>query len=96
MGHAKKAMQEELDKEAVAVSIAIQAGALERCPVHEYVIAGSGDLQAACKLGNYQYTKGELEDSFHDRKEITDFIKNALDTYALAECPACAKNRERD
>jgi hypothetical protein len=76
-----------------AEEIAVQAGVLEKCELHEEVYDPlGGDLEAAYKLGNYKFSRGEVS-SFDDRREMTDAIKDVVEQAAM-ECHTCAKWRD--
>jgi hypothetical protein len=47
-------------KRGAALRIALDAGVLSQCEIHEYVIAGGGDVQSAYMLGNARFSAGEL------------------------------------
>jgi hypothetical protein len=80
------------EKEA-ALGILLQAGALNVCAVHEdTVIEGSGDVEAAYKLGNFKFTAGELEGIFESRREMTDRIKQVYEENADGECNQCSRD----
>lgn len=97
MGGAKRMMEDHEAKLQVAMGIAIQAGVLEQCEFHEdCVFEGSGDLEAAYRLGNSQYSAGELEGTFESRHEMTDLIKEVIEDHPAEECPSCAKIRDED
>jgi hypothetical protein len=76
----------------LAIRIAVEAGALPRCEIHEVLMEGGKDLVEAYKLGNARYTDGKLSEFFGDRMEMTDAIQSAVQEHAADECYACAKN----
>ena len=77
----------------VALGILLQAGVLNVCAVHEdTVIEGSGDIEAAYKLGNSKFTAGELAGVFETRKEMTDYIKLVYEENAEGECNQCTRD----
>jgi predicted RecB family nuclease len=94
MGQAKKAMMEEEEKGAVAISIAVRAGVLKYCDRHSNHYHPSDDLTPAYKLGNYLITNGEV-DNFDDSRDMTDHVKEAVES-AADECYACADIRDND
>jgi hypothetical protein len=91
MGYAKEMMELVEEQWDVATDIAVGAGVLKRCPIHEevYDLLG-GDNQPAYKLGNYKFSAGEFGRVFSDRREMTDTIKEVIDSAAM-ECGMCAK-----
>lgn len=94
MGQAKKAMMEEEEKEAVAISIAVRAGVLKYCERHSNHYNPGNDPTPAYKLGNSLITNGEVED-FDDPRDMTDHVKEAVES-AADECYACADIRDND
>lgn len=94
MGTSKRLMEEQEEKRAVALQIAIDASVLKRCELHEDAVLDCGsDVEDAYKLGNSRFTKGELSDVFGDRTDMTDAIKEVVGEH-LDECPYCAKWRD--
>ncbi len=92
MGAAKRLLEEEHRKFGIATGIAIEAKALRLCEIHEIAYDAGGDIEAAYRLGNYQFTNGQLSEIFDSRREMTDFIKRAIQEHAADECGMCAKN----
>jgi hypothetical protein len=88
-------MEEEIEaKRDMAVEIAIEAGVIKRCEIHEDVILEDGaDIEDAYRLGNYKFTNGELADTFRDRREMTDTIKEMVEWhgYGADECALCMR-----
>lgn len=83
------------DQMAEATDIAVKAGVLERCEFHpEFVWDIHGDREEAYKIGNARFTAGELQAEFHDRRELTDAIKDAIEQSGMGGCPRCAILRE--
>jgi hypothetical protein len=54
--------------------------------------AGTRDAEASNRLGNCGFSNGQLTDSFDSRREMTDYIKRAVEDHPAEECPICAKN----
>ena len=95
MGQAKKHMEEMEGKRNLAISIAVEAGALEECEFHSGTFTeGSSDIENAYKLGNLKITSGELEGAFDSRREMTDLIKEVVDEHSGGECYSCARHRD--
>lgn len=87
MLHAEAQRQETIE-------IAIKAGVLERCEIHEEVYDPlNGDYSPAYKLGNYRLSHGLLSVSFTSSRELTDTIKDAIEDSPM-ECGYCAKWRD--
>ncbi len=94
MGGAKRMMERRESLLGVATGIALEAGALKRCEYHEIVFEGPNDIQGAYMLGNYKFSKGELNGAFETRREMTDCIKQAVEDNCADECPRCADFRD--
>lgn len=90
MGLAKRLLEEEHHKSIVAEEIAVEAKALGRCEFHDVAYDIWGDPVDAYKLGNRKFTAGEVVGVFADRREMTDYIKAAIEDSA-DECGYCAK-----
>jgi hypothetical protein len=76
-----------------ALGILLQAGVLNVCAVHtDTPIEGSGNLEAAYRLGNYKFTAGELDGIFENRREMTDYIKMVYEENADGECNQCTRD----
>jgi hypothetical protein len=85
-------MEHHEEQRRVAISIALQAGVVKRCEVHEDCVFDAGhDVVNAYELGNYKFKAGELGDTFDTPKEMTDSIKAAYEDHPGDECPRCAK-----
>jgi len=95
MGGAKRAMEEHESKLAHALAIAVQAGVVSTCELHEDVyLEGNEDIEAAYRLGNSQFTAGKIDGVFESRREMTDLIQQAVADNAGDECYICAKWRD--
>jgi hypothetical protein len=98
MGGVKQKMLDDAAKEQYALDIALESGALKTCEIHEDCpLPGTLDYEAAYKLGNSRFSKGELGSIFKTRREMTDILKQVIDEYSVVdECYCCAKNRDSD
>lgn len=95
MGGAKRMMEEEDEKRQIALRIAIEAGVLEQCDVHDDCIyIGGEEIEDAFKLANYKISRNELAGAFQNRREMTDTIKEVVEDHIADECYACAENRD--
>jgi len=75
------------------IAIAIEAGALERCPIHPSVTIDLCDPEAtnrAYAIATNRWKDGTL---LGERTDVTAGIKNAID-WAADECPVCAEIRD--
>ena len=89
MGMQKRLLEEYEAQRSVAESIAIEAGVLSVCELHDETYAPGNDIEDAYKYGNDKFTKGDLRCRFEDRKELTDVIKDVV-TDCPDECSRCA------
>lgn len=95
MGGAKRMMEENEEKQQVAIGIAIDSGVLVHCDVHEDIVfAGDEEIECAYKLGNYRISQGLLGDRFDDRRDMTDLVAAVVAEYYGDECYVCAKHRD--
>ena len=92
MGEAKRLQEKEEAKQQIALQMAIEAGVIARCPVHDdFTFKGSKDIQEAYKLGNAKFNKSELKELFKTRREMTDLIKDVVeDNIFPDECYYCS------
>jgi hypothetical protein len=82
-----------MSEKETALGILLQAGVLNVCAIHEdTVIEGSGDLEAAYKLGNVKFKAGELQGIFDSRREMTDCIQLVYEENADGECNQCTRD----
>jgi hypothetical protein len=95
MGGAKRMMEENEEKQQIAIGIAIDAGVLVQCDVHEDIVfAGDEDIESAYKLGNYRISQRLLGDHFDDRRDMTDTVAEVVAEHSGDECYICAKNHD--
>jgi hypothetical protein len=93
MSLVKRSLEYHQSKQEAALAIALQAGVLSVCAVHEdTVIEGSGEVEDAYKLGNAKFTAGELQSIFDSRREMTDYIKAVVEENADGECNQCTRD----
>ncbi|MCC2524545.1 MULTISPECIES: hypothetical protein [Vibrio] len=74
----------------IAEKIALEAGAVKKCPYHEDVILEVDDLDAnekAYKKAAYMFKRGDYP-VFSSQRELTDEIKEIIDT-ASGSCYSC-------
>jgi hypothetical protein len=94
MGGAKRMMEENEEKQQVAIGIAIDAGVLQQCELHEDIVyAGDEEIESAYKLGNHRISQGLLEGCFDDRRDMTDTVAAVVADHFSDECYACARHR---
>jgi hypothetical protein len=95
MGYAKQQEMEREAQDGVATSIAVAAGVMTECPIHEDVVMeGGADPVDAYRLGNAMFTRGEVA-LFESRREMTDALKRVMAGYRPSECFRCeAEARE--
>lgn len=90
MGMQKRLLEEYEEQRSVAEYIAIEAGVLSVCELHDEIYAPGNDIEDAYRYGNSKFTKGDLACRFEDRKELTDVIKDVV-TDCPDKCSRCAR-----
>ena len=80
-------------REAIAESLAVEAGILKRCPWHEFVYQDDWDTKQAYRAVASRFKRGETPRPFVDQRDVIDAIK-ALVEDAPLDCPRCEKLRE--
>lgn len=96
MGFEKHKLECQEDQRRQAARIAMQAGAIHACEIHEGVYIDGGDDESAYRFANHLYTiRDVLADGFDTRREMTDAIKSVLDD-AGSTCSFCQKIIEGD
>ena len=90
MSVTKRLMDENEDREKVATSLAVEAGALESCDIHGSFFRGDAEIVSAYKLGNAKFESDGLGTIFSDRTEMTDTIKRVVENIGGTECYQCA------
>jgi hypothetical protein len=77
-----------------AIAIALETGLLQTCPIHEDSIfpgPGFDELERAYKLASARFKAGDetLTRLFSSQKELTDCIKEVVETRDGDECGSC-------
>lgn len=92
MGGAKRLMEENDNKESEAIHIAVEAGVLQECEVHDGTyFLDSGDLEEAENLASEMFEKGEVK-SFSDKTELLKTIASVVQEHGAEECFSCDFN----
>ncbi len=86
-------MNEYDSKLAVALEIALDAGVLDRCVMHDAVFEGDGDLQHAFDLGGARLATGALGQNFDGRDDLNEFIAEVVADHRGEECARCRELR---
>ncbi|HEX6802159.1 MAG TPA: hypothetical protein VF133_00635 [Terriglobales bacterium] len=85
--------EREQEKLKIATEIALEAGALARCSNHdELFFKDLHKRTAAVELAHRRFEHCELPNIFRNRRELTDFLSDAI-TSAPLECRWCAAPR---
>jgi len=94
MSGAKEMMARDENKRFRAHQIALKAGVLTTCKYHDddVIVNEDKELVEAFKLGNARFDKDSLGKVFDDRRDMTDYIKEAVEN-ANTDCYPCAKMR---
>lgn len=93
MSLVKRQMESNERKREVALGIAMEAGSLGHCAIHEdTIIDGSGEVEDACELGEAQFAADEhLAGVFDSKEEMKQYIKEVIEENADAECGQCSR-----
>ncbi len=93
MSLVKRQMEQNQTKRDVALGIAIEAGALGSCAIHEdTIIDGSGEVEEAYELGDAKFADGSLSNIFDSQDEMKEYIKAVVEENGGAECNQCSKD----
>jgi hypothetical protein len=95
MGASKRMLEAAEHERDVATEVAVEAGAIERCPNHEEVVISQFDDDAnrhAYALATNRWKRGEVQ---CDREEFMETVKAVIDE-ASDECYICADLFSRD
>lgn len=87
----KRLLHEYESKLLAGSKIAIAANVLGFCKAHGSIYRGTADVKSAYMLGNYRFSTGLLDRTFDDRREMTDYIKQAVEAHSAKECRECAR-----
>ncbi|WP_236184310.1 hypothetical protein [Pseudomonas juntendi] len=89
MGGIKRLMEDEDAKYMEAVHIAIEAGTLEECEVHQGTyFSDSGDIGEAVELAREKFEKGEVS-NFDDVEELVKKVVAVSEELGAEECFSC-------
>jgi hypothetical protein len=75
-----------------ATGIAIEAGVLQVCPIHnDGIFTGPNDIEDAYKLGSARLKAGDadLKRLFSNQRELTDCIQGAVAMWDGDGCGPC-------
>ena len=91
----EESMEEDWSQTTAARRIAIAAGVLEVCEIHDDIILNTfSDNGRAYQLGNAEFNAGKLEAVFATHGELNEAIKSAIDDAAVDGCSRCHKLME--
>jgi hypothetical protein len=91
MGYMKREMEALEVKRDFAYKIAIDAGVLRNCAVHDCYYRGKAAIQKAYKLGESLWFTGALPNVYESPVEMKDCIKRVVAGWEANECSGCAK-----
>jgi hypothetical protein len=93
MSVVKRQMERNEEKRAAALGIALEAGVLQSCAIHEdTIIGGSDEVEEAYDLGDDKFADGSLKDVFDSPDEMKEYIKAVVEENADGECGQCSKD----
>lgn len=88
-------MKSEYERKlAVALEIALDAGVLERCMIHDVVFEGVGDIQHAFDLGATRLSTGALGQHFDSQDDLNEFIAEVVADHRSEECRSCGEQQK--
>ena len=93
MGRVKQDMFRLEGVKSVALSAALEAGAVKECPVHEDLIFDCLDPDAASHA--YAIATNKWKEGYVDgeREELMNAVKEVIDESSIDDiCPYCAKD----
>lgn len=94
MGIAKRMAEHHETLVGIATGIAIKAGSLEACVMHEDTVIDLGDPSMALELAEKLFKQcDESVEMFDSLKELLDAIGEAIES-AGEECYQCARWRD--
>lgn len=85
---------EHESKLAVALEIALDAGVLDRCVIHDVVFEGDGDIEHAFELGGARMATGALGQNFDSRDDLNEFIAEVVSDHRGEECMHCREQQK--
>jgi hypothetical protein len=92
MGVSKTLAMELYELRCLAQGIALKAGALHECPLHDDILVDQYNPDAvtlACKIADQRISAGKIElPDGVSRKEFIDLVKRAAAESAM-DCPRC-------
>lgn len=77
------------DLRSIALGLAIEAGAIAKCPRHGCTFLGAGSLDEALRLAESRYS--QLKRSFGSREELAGELTGVVREHYANECPLCTK-----
>lgn len=85
--------EQVIEKEALhqlAIDIAIEIGAVKRCPVHSELYEGDTHIADAINLAEEKHSNASNENPFKNNS-IVRLIVEVIIEYPAHECPVCVK-----
>ncbi len=91
-------MEWEDQKFQIAISIAVESGAVKACRMHDgFLYAGSSDFTKTYKIAAARQKRGDFDDLFENQKELTDLIKEIIEDNSYeSRCQRCNELMEKD
>jgi hypothetical protein len=76
-------------KRAIALDLAIEAGALGKCRRHGCTFLGPQPLEEALRLAEGRFKPGALKGPFATREELAAEVGSVVSEHRRADCPLC-------
>jgi hypothetical protein len=95
MGGAKRMLEEHETKQGAAAYVAVKAGVMSVCEMHETLMYDGADPGPAYRLANALITSNNPSVAVFggQRRELTDYIKELIEEHEEA-CYACDRLME--
>ncbi|QIE22586.1 hypothetical protein [Caballeronia sp. SBC2] len=96
MGQSKRLYEDDQRRGMSALDICIEAGAVQRCEIHEHIcFDGRQPKSAAYDLAKKTWYKGEKH-GFDSLPNLMEAIDEAYNQNSESKCAQCASNAARD
>lgn len=79
-------------KRALAVEMALEAGALAYCGSHDSVFRGGKTVEHAYRTAQTDFS--HVHCVFRSRDEMQEIIREVIEDHTASECPHCLKARD--
>lgn len=92
MGELARMTETHEGKRALAVEIALEAGALAYCGSHDSVFRGRKAIENAYRVAQTAFS--HVHCVFRNQDEMQEIIREVIQDHTASECPHCVKARD--